>query len=208
MSTLRHWITLPYRRYPMLTGGLLPLIVLALFVVMPRMLEPPVQEIDPLGRTALTLAAERGEHEAVMEMIDAGTPVDERDRCGWTALMKAAANGHLAMLKKLLARGANPEHRDEAGYTALMVAIVNGREATSRALLEVGADVHAVDDEAGWSSLIWAARNGNEELTSLLLAHGADPAHVADGGTTPLQLSREGGHAGVVSRLEAAGARK
>ncbi|MFW6345185.1 MAG: ankyrin repeat domain-containing protein, partial [Halomonas sp.] len=141
MSTRWHWLTLPYRRYPMLTGILLPLAVVAAFLVTPRLMAPSPVAVDPLGRTPLTLAAERGEAETVMAMLERGTAVDDADGCGWTALMKAAAGGHLAMLEALLARGADPEHRDQAGYTALMVAVVNGRETTSRALLEAGAEV-------------------------------------------------------------------
>ncbi|MFP4262782.1 MAG: ankyrin repeat domain-containing protein [Halomonas sp.] len=205
MPGIRHWITLPYRRYPMLTGILLPLGLVALFLTLPSLLTPEPEAVDPLGRTALTLAAEKGETERVLAMLDTGTSVDDSDGCGWTALMKAAANGHLAMLEALLARGADTEHRDQAGYTPLLVAVVNGREATSRALLEAGAEVDAVDDEAGWSSLTWAAKDGRPALVELLLAHGADPAHEADDGTTPLQSARENGHAEVEAALAAAG---
>jgi len=206
MPTLWQWITLPYRRYPMLTGILLPLAVVVSFMVTPRLMAPEVAAVDPLGRTALTLAAERGETDTVMGMLDDGTAVDESDGCGWTALMKAAAGGHLAMLEALLARGADPEHRDDADYTALMVAVVNGQEATSRALLEHGASIDAVESEAGWSSLTWAARNGRPALVALLLDHGADANHRADDGTTPLHLAREGEHEEAAALLEAAGA--
>ena len=206
MTPLWHWLTLPYRRYPLLTGILLPLAVVAAFAVTPRLMAPELAAVDPLGRTALTLAAERGEFETVMEMLDGGTAVDERDACGWTALMKAAAGGHLAMLEALLTRGADPEHRDEAGYTALMVAVVNGREATTRALLEAGASIDAVDDEAEWSSLTWAARNGHPPLVALLLEHGADPDHRASDGTTPQHWARLGKHEEATTLLVAAGA--
>lgn len=206
MSSIRRWITLPYRRYPMLTGILLPLALVTAFMLGPRLMEPESPAVDPLGRTELTLAAERGETDAVLARLDDGTAVDASDRCGWTALMKAAANGHLAMLEALLARGADTEHRDQAGYTALLVAVINDQEATSRALLEAGADVDAVDDEAGWSSLTWAAKDGRTGLVELLLTHGADPAHVAGDGTTPLHWARENAHQEIASRLEAAGA--
>lgn len=206
MSRIWRWITLPYRRYPMITGILVPLALVAAFMLAPGLMEPAPEAVDPLDRTALTLAAENGETERVLAMLDAGTAVDASDRCGWTALMKAAANGHLEMLEALLARGADTEHRDQAGYTPLLVAVVNNQAATSQALLAAGADVDAVDDEAGWSSLTWAAKDGRPELVELLLEHGGDPTHVAGDGTTPLHWARENGHTEIVSRLEAAGA--
>ncbi|MFO8046637.1 MAG: ankyrin repeat domain-containing protein [Halomonas sp.] len=204
MSRLRDWITQPYRRYPMLTGMLLPLVVVAAVVMESVLMKPEAPAVDPLGRSALTLAAERGESERVMAMLDDGTAVDAGDACGWTALMKAAAQGHLEMLEALLARGADPEHRDQAGYTPLMVAVVNGEEATSRALLEAGARVDSIDDEAGWSSLTWAAKDGRLQLVTLLLAYGADPGHVAGDGTTPLEWAKENEHQEVALHLEAA----
>ncbi|MGM0534431.1 MAG: ankyrin repeat domain-containing protein [Pseudomonadota bacterium] len=204
MPAIRHWLTLPYRRYPMLTGILLPLMVVIALLTGPRLMAPETAAVDPLGRTALTLAAERGETEAVLGMLDEGTAVDDSDACGWTALMKAAANGHQAMLDALLDRGADLEHRDQAGYTALMVAVVNGQDATAQRLLAAGARVDAVDDEAGWSSLTWAAKAGRHALVELLLEHGADPGHLADDDTTPLHWARENGHREIASRLERA----
>lgn len=204
MSRIRQWITLPYRRYPMLTGILVPLLLITAFMVAPGLMQPESAAVDPLGRTALTLAAEHGETDRVMAMLDDGTAVDANDACGWTALMKAAANGHLDMLEALIARGANLEHRDQAGYTPLLVAVVNGREATSQALLDAGARVNAVDDEAGWSSLTWAAKDGRLALVELLIEHGAAPSHLATDGTTPLQWARDNGHLEVARCLETA----
>src|SRR5690606_26793721 len=141
MSRIRQWITLPYRRYPLLTGILVPLALVAALMLASSLMAPEPEAVDPMGRPALTLAAENGETERVLAMLDDGTAVDASDRCGWTALMKAAANGHLEMLEALLARGADTEHRDQAGYTALLVAVVNAQAATSGVLLEAGAEV-------------------------------------------------------------------
>jgi ankyrin repeat protein len=77
--------------------------------------------------TALTLAAQLGNVEAVKLLIDAGAPLDHRNRAGWTAVMETVRLGrgdarHVATLRALVAAGADVNLADRDGMTPLQYA--------------------------------------------------------------------------------------
>ena len=65
------------------------------------------------GRTVAHCAAECGDKETLLAVLDAGCPVDAEDDEGMTPLLFAAKGGHEDCMELLLQRGANPGHRLE-----------------------------------------------------------------------------------------------
>ena len=72
---------------------------------------------DRQGFTALRLAAQQSQVEAVMALLDAGAPVDPQDRFGNTPLWRAVfdSRGQVATVELLLKAGAGPDVVNEAG---------------------------------------------------------------------------------------------
>ena len=130
------------------------------------------------GITALHLAAEQGDIEAVQALIDAGADLDAGTRIGhYTPLHLAARGGHGAVVTLLLEAGADPlAATTNSGATALHMAAgaVRGHGAVA-ALLEHGADPNALEASAGQTPLMFAAAANRGEATAVLLDGGADP---------------------------------
>lgn len=63
----------------------------------------PVDEVDPLGRTALFYAARAGASQVVQLLLDAGASAHIKDRFGATPVFAAARNGHAEAARILLA---------------------------------------------------------------------------------------------------------
>lgn len=80
---------------------------------------------DPIGRTALHVAASVGKVELVNWLLEqCHADVDSRDReSGWTALHRAVFYGHLQCAKALLQHGASVTVSDFEGLTALDLAV-------------------------------------------------------------------------------------
>ncbi len=177
-------------------------LLLALALVAGWQLLPPDPELrDNRGRTALTLAAERGDAGQVERLLAAGAVVDARDDCLWTPLMHAVANGHAAAAELLTAAGADVDARDKGGYSIVMMAAGNGHAALIPRLVELGAAVDARDDSLGWTPLLWAAREGHAEAVEALLAIGADSSLRDHNRRDAEALAREGGHGALAARL-------
>ena len=130
------------------------------------------------GITALHLAAEQGDVEAVQALIDAGADVGAGTRIGrYTPLHLAARGGHGVVVTLLLEAGADPlAATTNSGATALHLAAgaVRGHEAVA-ALLEHGADPNALEASASQTPLMFAAAANRAESIAVLLAGGADP---------------------------------
>lgn len=130
------------------------------------------------GITALHLAAEQGDVEAVRALLDAGAELDAGTRIGrYTPLHLAARGGHGAVVALLLEAGADPlAATTNSGATALHMAAgaVRGHEAVA-ALLEHGADPNAREASAGQTPLVFAAAANRAEAIAVLLDAGADP---------------------------------
>lgn len=83
---------------------------------------------DHDGNTALILAAQRGQDDAVAVLIRAKAKVDIDNRDGMTALSLAAQNGNLRIVEMLVKAGADMKIQDRTGRTPLEWAQDNNRQ--------------------------------------------------------------------------------
>lgn len=157
---------------------------------------------DTRGRTALYLAAERGDLDAVSRLIEQGAVIDARDNCRWTPLMRAAQNGHLPVVRELLATGAELNAQDKEGYNALILSVITAQQSVVEYLLEQGIERDVQDDKLGWTALMWAAKEGRVELVGLLLDKGADKTIQAVTGKTAYDLAIENKRTQIAERLK------
>ncbi len=124
---------------------------------------------DEEGRTALMLAARRGQSTIVEMLLEAGASVDlTRGFYGETALRLAADKGHLEIVRALLAARADPN----LGTPLLLTADSGLRNEISLALIEAGAYVNVMDRD-GITPLRKASARCDPELTEAILNAGA-----------------------------------
>ncbi len=125
-----------------------------------------VNEADWEGRTALMLAAGKGDTAMAAFLLERGALLELTTPDGRTALAMAAASDHAAMAAFLLERGADPG-------TGLVAAACGGALNTLRLFLHGG--VHPdLPDAHGCTALMAAAATGQTAVAALLLDHGAD----------------------------------
>jgi ankyrin repeat protein len=82
----------------------------------------PSNVADSHGRSALMLAAERGDSDIVRALLDAGAKVDHRDEHGGTALMEAVRAGNADLVALLIFWKEDLNARSDDGATALKLA--------------------------------------------------------------------------------------
>lgn len=170
---------------------------------------PPsaVDRRDTRGRTALMVAAGRGDADAVQRLLRAGADVNARNPNGGTALMYAAVNGDPETLQRLLDHGAKVNLAGVNGWTALMVAAAKGHAPAARLLLKAGADPGAADIFQ-WTPLMRAAYEGRTGVVRVLLDYrGAAVNAVDDKGATALHHAAAQGEKAICRLLLAHGAR-
>ncbi|MEM7415713.1 MAG: ankyrin repeat domain-containing protein [Gemmatimonadota bacterium] len=133
-------------------------------------------------------AAERGDLEAVRQLLQSGADVNEAHADGMSALHWAAERGDQQMIEVLLTAGAESQAATRIGeYTPLHIASRNGHTDAVRTLVANGADVMARTDPSGSTPLHLAALSGNGELITYLIESGAEPnATEAEWQQTPL----------------------
>lgn len=156
------------------------------------------------GHTALSWAADCGDHLIVKWLLDSGkVDVDLKDENGQPPLFWAAANGHEAVVKLLLDTSTvDVNTQDNAGHSPLWVAACNGHEAVVMLLLDTKTvDVNA-QDNAGRSPLWAAASNGCETIIKLLLETSNVDVNTKDqNGCSPLALAVATGYEAIVKLL-------
>ncbi|MCE5279999.1 MAG: ankyrin repeat domain-containing protein [Planctomycetaceae bacterium] len=134
--------------------------------------DPKPDKGDPLDRSSLHTAAERGYVGVVKALADRGANIDAAQPSmtlnwgGYTPLFLAAQKGHLEVAKFLVRRGADVE-----GYrlTPLSGAAECGNLELARYLIRHGARV----DSEHCSAVRPAAEQGHEEMVKLLVEAGA-----------------------------------
>ncbi len=127
-----------------------------------------------VGFTALMVAAEGENIEAVKLLLAKGADVNAKTGGGVTALHLAANNGNLEIVQLLLDRGASVNDKDPEGNTPLMVSAASGslNAGIVRALIDKGADVNfkGLDDR---TAIYWAKKKGDTEIVKILRQAGA-----------------------------------
>lgn len=185
-----------------------------------------VNAIDELGRTALHLAAPRGNAELIKILLEAGadatvvdadgkTPAELADDATVKSVFAAAVAerereiqvsldikaGKTAAVEAALADGVrvNALNEEKSG-TLLSVAVHANKADMVKLLLAHGADASAINVN-GKSVLHVAAARAGREIVQLLLAAGANPMHPGNNGATPLHDAIWEGNSAAVEAL-------
>jgi hypothetical protein len=88
---------------------------------------------------ALVTAAQAGDHEALVYLLERGASLETRDERGCTALMAAVEEGYVGLAQYLVERGADVSAVDGLGDTPLAVARYLQYQDLARFLEEHGA---------------------------------------------------------------------
>src|SRR5262245_37747742 len=186
---------------------------------------PRQSSLDVVAKeaSALTLAVDRGRHELVRLLIEAGAGV-RKPEIGGRALQlaaekgnelplhAAAARGQSSVVEALLEAGLEPDQADRVGQTALMRAAAGGHDKVVASLLRLGA-APDLPDRDGWTALMFAAAHSSMgSVTAIrdLVRAGAGVDRRAAGldGKTPLMIAAEKGNELATDELLRAGAQK
>ena len=146
-------------------------------------------------------AAESGDVDQVMKLLDGGADVNAPDLDG-TPLRWALLAKQMDVARLLLEHGANPNVKGWDG-TLLESAALNGNTEIVKVLLEHGANPNSGDRS---TPLIRAVQKGSLEIVDLLLTQGADSGLATPDGTTPLHEAANGGKLDIAQILVDSGA--
>lgn len=174
------------------------------------------------GQVALHLACLRGHNAVVQALIERGADPDggrgkdksPGDRDGRTPLLflasEKSSKWNAGTIQLLLQKGADPDAKDSTERTPLHWAATNGYLELGRILLSQShqrkPNINAVQNR-GKTALHFASLNNREDFVDLLINNGASLDPKSDGQWTPLINAADKGHAGVVGKLLAAGAK-
>jgi len=130
-------------------------------------------------RTALSLAAARGLHAVVRELLlIKHIDKDAKDSKGQTALMLAYEGGHEKTMKFLIQGGADLEIRSPGNMTILMLAAKTGNATLVQHLIDHGADFFAVnakdktyDKDPGFTAIRYAYKEKHKPVIERLKEH-------------------------------------
>ena len=84
--------------------------------------------IDSSGKTALMYAAQRGQHDTFMYLLEIGAKISNMDETGNTALFYALSKGDEKMCREILSasNGNMPQNKNSEGNTVLHIAVRRG----------------------------------------------------------------------------------
>jgi ankyrin repeat protein len=165
------------------------------------------------GSSALLRAVTERRRPMVRLLLKEGADTNIPNNRGVTPLIAAAFNGDARIVKALLAAGAKPDVRDTTGKGPVVYAAGRGFTRIVTMMLKAGLDPGAVYGN-NLTGLMWAAGHSNDvpesdglDTVELFLARNVEINSVDDRGRTALMIAAERGHAQIVMRLLAAGAK-
>lgn len=121
------------------------------------------------GKSALMVAAKKGDQALAEHLMNAGSNVNETTDTQGTPFMFAVLGGHLDMARWLLEQGADINTVGSNGWTALTIAAAKGNVPILQWLIGQGADTQ-VRDVYRFTPLLRAADNGFVEAAAVLLS--------------------------------------
>lgn len=125
---------------------------------------------DPVGRTPLGIAAERGHADVAMFLVENGAEVNVTDANGNTPLIFIIHKiGDSVLTKRLLEKGAAVNVQNRTGETALMYAAWRGYQEIVQLLLAHDADV-TLKNRQGDTALTLAEAKGHLATVEMLKA--------------------------------------
>ena len=153
----------------------------------------------------LIIAAQKGHHEIVRILLDAGAnPNLTNCASGQTALISSVIRQHEKIVKLLLEHGADPNLTDNKNQSALIWAASKKHFNIVELLLKYKANPEIKENKYGQTALIISAIKQHENIVKLLLEHGADPnTHTKDGANSLSQAVLKNNIAIVRELLEA-----
>jgi len=174
--------------------------------------------LDPYSSPIHT-AAQKGDVNAVRQLIADRVNVNAKDYYGKTPLHVAAETGHEKVAALLIEAGADMEVRtppsgrgfSDFGSTPLILTAVWGHTSVAELLINSGADVNArVGQGSGrrgvYGGLHYAASRGHEGIVELLITGGADIELRSGALETPLFEAARAGYKSIVELLIGNGA--
>jgi ankyrin repeat protein len=136
---------------------------------------PKQSTLDALAKetSALSLAAERGRHALVRDLIEAGAGV-RKPEIGGRALQLAAQGNYVDVVRTLMEAKAPLGFSVWENEPSLHAAAARGQWLVVEALLEAGLEPDQVDRN-GQTALMKAAASGHDKVVASLLRLGASP---------------------------------
>uniref|UniRef100_A0A8C2D804 Ankyrin repeat domain 52a n=1 Tax=Cyprinus carpio TaxID=7962 RepID=A0A8C2D804_CYPCA len=163
-----------------------------------------VDACDPVGRSVLYVASQRG-HARCVELLlcQSASCLLTEHRTKWGPLHVAAANSHSECLRMLLCSEGGDDLvnvTDAEGQTPLMLAVLGGHTDCVHLLLERGA-CPDMRDRRGRTALHRGAVMGREDCITALLSHNVSVLSKDFQGRTAVHLAASCGHADILSNL-------
>ncbi|XP_075040646.1 ankycorbin isoform X2 [Mixophyes fleayi] len=162
-------------------------------------------KLDSEGKTALHLAALKGNADCLRVMLTHGVDVLAQDLSGHSVLHLAVKYNHTDCVKRLLQSKCPTECTDFAGKTCVHYAAANNYLPVLQLLCENKCLLN-VKDSDGNTPLLISIQYGHLEACKCLLDHQADINITDKNGKTPLMVACEAGHFNMVDVLVHRGA--
>lgn len=162
-------------------------------------------KLDHEGRSALHVAATRGQTECLSVILAHGADASVTDGAGFNPLHLAAKNNNLECCRKLIQSKCPIDAVDSSGKTALHHAAASGNIQIVQMLCELKTPINLKDAE-GFTSLLLSAKHGHAEVCSVLLDCGAEINTSDNSGRTALMLAAESCAASVADIMAQRGA--
>ncbi len=120
--------------------------------------------------TELIMAAERGDTDQVLALLQQGVDMNATDGSGRTAIIAATQENKPETVKALIKAGADMNLRDHRNDNPLLSAGASGMLEIVKIMVEAGADT-SITNRFGGTALIPAADRGHVDVVKYLLEH-------------------------------------